>query len=185
MTVNTSGIGFLFLSRLKEHLVERMQIDVDVEDPTIAKVVKIGLFQDDPTNKNIYIAIQGGDHDDPLDADGIITGYRMQKDVGIDFPWAREIGGGQIWRRKVTIQIGCYFIRQKFSEDEATDQAYIALSRLLSSVESMNISGLLDDFGERVVEVFCHGNTFFESGGPPASYIFRGKVLVSYLTERP
>ena len=181
----TDGIGFLFLERLKDHLVEKMITDVDTEDPTIAKVVKIGLFQDDPTNKNIYLAIQGSNHDDPQDADGIITAYHMQSDVGIDFPWAREIGGGQIWRRKATIQIGCYFIRQKFSEEEATQQAYIALSRLLSSIENMNINGLVDSFGERVIDVFCHGNTFFESGGPPTSYIFRGAVRVSFITERP
>ena len=185
MTVNTSGIGYLFLVRLREHLTEHLQTNVDVDDPTIAKVVKIGLFQDDPTRQNIYIAIQGGDHEDPTESDGIITGYRMQKDLGIDFPWAREIGGGQLWRRKVSIAIGCYFIQQNFSEEEATKQAYIALARLLSTIENVDISGLVDDFGERVVEVFCHGNTFFESGGPPTSYIFRGKVMVSSLSSRP
>jgi hypothetical protein len=181
----TDQVMYLFLNRLKEHLTARMIADVATDDPTLAKVVKIGLFQDDPTNRNVYIAIQGGNHEDPKDTDGIITGYRMQTDVGIDFPYAREIGGGQIWRRKVSVAIGCYFIRQKFSEDEATQQAYIALGRLLSSIESVNINGLVDSFDERVIEVFCHGNTFFESGGPPASYIFRGIVNVSVLTERP
>ena len=181
----TDQVMYLFLKRLKDHLTETMVTAVDPEDPTIAKVVKIGLFQDDPTNKNVYLALQGGNHEDPKEKDGIITGYQMQSDVGIDFPYAREIGGGQIWRRKISVAIGCYFIRQKFSEEEATQQAYIAIGRLLSSVESVNINGLLDNFGERVIEVFCHGNTFFESGGPPSSYIFRGIVNVSVITERP
>ena len=181
----TDQIVYLFLERLQSHLTEKMITSVDPDDPTVARVVKIGLFQDDPTNRNVYLTIQGGNHEDPKEMDGIITGYRMQTDVGIDFPYAREIGGGQIWRRKVTIAIGCYFIRQKFSEQEATRQAYIALGRLLASIESVNITGLLDVFGERVIEVFCHGNTFFESGGPPTSYIFRGAVNVSVLTERP
>ncbi len=181
----TDQVMYLFLSRLKDHLTTKMITDVDPDDPTIAKVVKIGLFQDDPTNRNVYLALQGGNHEDPKENDGIITGYRMQTDVGIDFPYAREIGGGQIWRRKVSVAIGAYFIRQKFTEEEATQKAYIALGRLLSSIESVDINGLIDGFGERVIEVFCHGNTFFESGGPPNSYIFRGVVNISVLTERP
>jgi len=181
----TDQVMYLFLARLKEHLTQKMVTEVTADDPTIARVVKIGLFQDDPTNKNVYLAIQGGNHEDPKDTDGIITGYRMQTDVGIDFPYAREIGGGQIWRRKVAVAIGCYFIRQKFTEEKATQNAYIALGRLLASIESVDINSLADSFGERVIEVFCHGNTFFESGGPPSSYIFRGLVHVSVLTERP
>lgn len=181
----TDQISFLFLSRLKEHLTEKMITGVDADDPTIARVVKIGLFQDDPTNKNVYLALQGGDHENPAEFDGIITGYRMQREVGIDFPFPREIGGGQIWRRIAVVQVGCYFIRQKFDEESATRQAYIALGRLLSSIESVDINGLVDNFGERVIQVFCYGNTFFESGGPPTSYIFRGKVSIAYLTERP
>ena len=109
----------------------------------------------------------------------------MQTEVGINFPWAREIGGGQIWRRKAVVQYGCYFVNQNFTEDEATQLAYSTLGRLLSSVEDVDINGLIDDYGERVVQVFCHANTFFEGGGPPTSYIFRGKVHVSYITERP
>ena len=180
----TDQITYLFMARLRDHLTAKMTTDIAANDPTRADVVKIGLFQDDPTNKNVYLAIQGGNHEDPKENDGIITGYRMQTDVGIDFPYAREIGGGQVWRRKVTIAIGCYFIRQKFVEEEATRQAYITLGRLLSSIETVNINGLVDSFGERVIEVFCHGNTFFESGGPPSSYIFRGTASVSFLTER-
>ena len=181
----TDQITYLMLGRLRDHLTQKMMTAVAPDDPTIAKLVKIGLFQDDPTNKNVYLALQGGDHENPTEFDGIITGYRMQREVGIDFPYPREIGGGQVWRRIAIVQIGCYFIRQKFTEEEATQQAYIALGRLLSSIESVDINGLVDSFGERVIEVFCYGNTFFESGGPPTSYIFRGKVSIAYLTERP
>jgi hypothetical protein len=106
------------------------------------------------------------------------------QDIAQDFP-AREIGGGQLWWRRGVIMLECFYIQQQYTEDEAFNQAYAVLGRLLSVVEGTPMSYITDSYGEKAIKIYCHSNTFFESGGPPNQYIFRGKVFWSAMTERP
>ena len=155
----------------------------NVNDPTRAHIVKAGRFQADRVSENIHIAVSGGDSDDPEFKDGIVSLGDMPQ-ISMYAP-PREIGGGQCWWRRGTIQIGCYFIIDQFSEADAMDYAYTVLSRVQSSLEDINVSVLVDDTGERAIKVFSFADTFYESGGPPSSYIWRGKVFWSCLTWRP
>lgn len=175
----------LILHAMKDHLVRRLQTDQLPEDPIYFDEVKIGRWQDDPRRKNVYLAISGGDAEDPKYMDGIASLDDLD-DLGFYVP-AREFGGGQSWWRRGTIQIGCYFIRgaDRLEEEDATEAAYGALGRLMAEIEQVNVSNLVDDFDERAVRMFLYGNSFYESGGPPKSYIFRGKLLWACLTERP
>lgn len=173
----------LILHAMKDHLVRRLQTDQLPEDPIYFDVVKIGRWQDDPRSKNVHLAISGGDADDFKYMDGIVTLDDLD-DLGFYLP-AREFGGGQSWWRRGTIQIGCYFIRERYEEEKAVEYAYGALGRLMAEIEQVNVSNLADDFGEKAVRMFLYGNSFFQSGGPPKSYIFRGKLLWACLTERP
>jgi len=173
----------LILDALVTHLTEVMQTNVSEADPTYVDVIKKGLLQSDKTQKNIQIGISGGDHEDPLYADGIVTLEKLPN-VAFTLP-AREIGGGQMWWRRGVAKLECFFIRENLTEDEAHVIAYDVLGRLLSSIEDTNLYGLTDDYGEHAIKVFCFGNTYFESGGPPKQFIFRGKILWQCLTERP
>ena len=173
----------LILDALVAHLIETMRTNVDPTDLTYADVVKKGLLQSDKTQKNVQIGVSGGDHEDPLYTDGIVTMDKMPN-IGFSLP-AREIGGGQMWWRRGVARIECFFVRERLTEDEAHENGYEVLGRLMSSIEDTNLYGLTDDFGEHAVKIFCFGNTFFESGGPPKQFIFRGKVLWQCLTERP
>lgn len=173
----------LILDALVEHLTETMQTNISEDDLTYADVVKKGLLQSNKTQKNVQIGVTGGDHEDPLYTDGIVTLEKLPN-IGFTLP-AREIGGGQMWWRRGVARIDCFFVRERLTEDEAHEAGYDVLGRLLSSIEDTSLYGLTDDYGEHAIKVFCFGNTYFESGGPPKSYIFRGKVLWQCLTERP
>ncbi len=173
----------LILDKIVTDLTAAMITDVADGDVTKADVVKKGLLQQDKVSRNIEIGVTGGDHDDPNYTDGIIDLQRMPQ-VAFYAP-AREVGGGELWWRKGVARVECFFIRERLTEDQAFSAAYIILGRLQESLALVNMSGLVDTFGERAIKMYSFGNTFFQSGGPPKSFIFRGKILWQVLTERP
>jgi hypothetical protein len=151
---------------------------------TKANLVKKGLLQTpDKLTKYISIGVTGGDHEDPNYIDGINTMEGLP-DIAMDmFP--REVGGGQFWQRRFIARVEIYYILQPHVETDATAYAYEVLGRLESNIENVDLSNLTDDYGETAQgHAYCYANTFFQSGGPPQSYIFRGKVMFTVLTER-
>ena len=173
----------LLLNKMKEHLTTRLQSEIPDDDVARADVVKIGLLFDNKTKSNIQIGIQAGDHDNPEELDGIVTIEKLPN-IGMKYP-AREIGGGQIWMRRGVVKIECFFIRERLTEEEAFQRAYEVMGRLTQAIEETPIAEIpQDSFGERPVSIHCYASTYFESGGPPSSYIFRGKALWAAYTEK-
>jgi len=172
----------LILEKLRAHLLNACQTSITDNDPTRADVVKIGRYLEEPLTKNIHVAVIGGDPEDPKLQDTILT-TDEQRRVAIKYP-VRKIGGGQFWFRKGVIQLGCYFIIEQLSEDVAREYAYKALARVMNNLENVRFGDMVDDHGEKALKVFCFGNTFYETGGPPSNWIWRGKVLWNCLTVR-
>lgn len=172
----------MILDRLVEQLTYVCQTNVGPEELTYADTVKKGLLQESKTTKNVSLGVTGGDHDDPMYSDGIVTLEKLPN-IAMNVS-AREIGGGQMWWRRGVVRVECFFVKEKLTEIEAHEAAYDVLGLVSSAIETVDLSGLTDDFGETATNMFCFGNTYFESGGPPKSFIFRGKVLWQCLTER-
>lgn len=156
--------------------------NISVNDPTYASIVKVGRFQGDPVSTGIYIAVTGGDPEDPKYRDGIMSLEDMD-DIHVKFQ-AREIGGGELWWRRFSVDIGCFFINDRFDEEDAAEYAYMVLSRVQNAIDNTSVNGVVGDDGEMAIKVYNAGNTFFQSGGPPTNYIFRGKVFGQCHTER-
>jgi hypothetical protein len=173
----------MILDRLTEKLTFVCQTNVGPSELIYADVVKKGLLQQSKTAKNVQIGVNGGDHDNPEYLDGIVSLAKLPE-IAMNMA-AREIGGGQMWWRRGVVRLECFFVRERLTEDEAHIAGYEILGLVQSAIETTDLSGLVDDYGERATNIFCFGNTYFESGGPPKSYIFRGKVLWQCLTERP
>jgi len=173
----------LLLLKMKEHFITKLQTDIPTNDITRADIVKLGLLFDNKTKKNIQIGVNAGDHDTPEEIDGIVTLEKLPK-IGMEYP-SREIGGGQIWMRRGTVKIECFFIRERLTEDEAFLKAMAVMGRLTKAIDTTPIYQIpRDDFGERPISIHCYASTYFESGGPPSSYIFRGKALWAAFTDR-
>lgn len=170
------------LTAMVDHLTEHMKTPIDATDLTYVDTIKKGLLQDNKLKRNVAIGLTGGDHDDPTYRDGIVTDEKMPNIGFVLDP--REIGGGQMWYRRGVARLECFFIRERLTEDEAFDAGYEILGRLMQNIENLDVSYLYDDFGEHAIMLFCNANTFFESGGGPKSFIFRGKVFWQCLTER-
>lgn len=178
-----SEITTLILQAIKTKMTADLITSVSGSDPTRADVVKIGRFQEDPLSQNIYAAISNGDPERAEWADGIVTLESMQN-IGFSID-PREVGGGEVWWRRGVVQLGCYFIRDKFTEEIAITHANKYLHRALNSLKSVNITNLSDTYGEKAAIMFVSGNNYSESGGPPNQYIWRGKIWWQCLTERP
>jgi hypothetical protein len=178
-----AGIVPLLLNAILTQLNTKLITEVASSDPTKADIVKIGKYQDDPLKNNIYAAISPGDPERLEWADGIVTLESMQN-VGFNID-PREVGGGEVWWRRGIIQVGTYFIMDRFTESVAITHAHTFLARLENALQTTPIAGLEDSYGERAVLLFVAGNQYSETGGPPNQYIWRGKVWWQVLTERP
>jgi len=177
-----SQIVDLILDRLVDHLKLNLQDNVPGDDKSRVDVVKKGLIVSEKTSKNIQLGIQGGDHEDPDMEDGIETLQKLPE-IGL-FYAPREIGGGQVWVRRGVVKIEAFFIAERYDEITAYKVAYNVLGRTISFIDTTPINGLRDDFGESAITLHAYASTFHQSGGPPASYIFRGKVKWVCFTEK-
>ena len=178
-----SQIVPLITLALRDHLKAICQTAISESDPTYAHHVKIERYQSDPVKQNVQLAVAGGNLDDPNYMDGIVTLDELH-DIGFYAP-AREIGGGQLWWRRGIVQIGAFWVIDRFDEETAQEHAYTILGRVLANIENLDVASIEDDFGEIAIKLFVYGDEFFRSGGPPANYIYRGKVYWQCLTERP
>lgn len=174
----------MILYRIKESLESSLVDEVPDENPTRAVLIKVGRFQDNPVDNNVSVAISGGDFEDPAYIDGRVD-HQDLNDITIKNIPVGEIGGGEYWWRRGSINFQVFFIRQSFVEDVALQYAYDFYGRLVKAVGRVDLNGLRDDYGELVYNLpLVESVSFFESGGPPNKYIWRGKLLFRVLTWR-
>lgn len=173
----------MLLNRLRDHLESDLTLNVAEDNPTRAVLVKTGRFQDNPLEKNVSIAISGGDFEDPSYLDGRVDNNAFDN-LQIPDLVVGQIGGGTYWWRRGSINFQAFFVRQRLEEQIAMNYAYDFYGRLIQSVETTSLNGLQDDYGEEVfAPVYVEGASFFESGGSN-QFIWRGKLLWRVLTWR-
>jgi len=183
----------LVLHRLKDHLTTQMSTNISTSDKSRVEKVKIGRLQESPVVLGVYLAISAGDPQNPDLQDGILDVRANSPgwQTGFDMP-TYEVGGdpdypflsNSMWWRRGVVAVGCFWMNEQLEEEAAYEQSYEVLGRLMRSVESCDVRGLKDSYGERAVKLFPFASKFFESGGPPQQYIFRGAVEWQCLTER-
>lgn len=174
----------LVLFCMRDHLRSLMIYGVPEEDKSRALLVKVGRFQENPLNNGVSIAISGGDYEDPTYMDGRTDNPKMDSLTIPSLPTC-EIGGGEYWWRRGTINYQTFYVRSRLPEEAAMQYAYDFQGRLIQSVKLTPINALTDDYGEHAYSpVYVEGCTFFESGGNK-QYIWRGKLLWRVLTWRP
>lgn len=183
-----SQISYLLLKAIQAHLEKGMNLGLAKRDPRWVDLVKLGRFQEDPTDpkKSVHLAITLGDPKLPDLTDGVFGlagGESRQEDIGLDFP-AYEIGGGTTWVRRGRVDIGCYYLTSLLKEEVAMEAATSILGRVERLLPTAPIAGITDEFGELAILLNCFGNTFFESGGAN-QWVWRGTVKWQVTTERP
>ncbi len=179
-----SQITNLLLDRIVENLVANLNTGLVKTDLEYADIIKKGLLQQDKVQFNVQIGVQGGDHENPNYQDAIVTDRDLQ-DIGINWQSvAREIGGGQLWWRRGVVRIETFFVKEGLKENPAHIAAYNILGRVMNLIEQTDLNGIVDSYGERAENIYVFKNTFFQSGGQPNTFIFRGRVFWACSTWR-
>jgi hypothetical protein len=173
----------MIADRIVEGLTEVCITNIPFGDPTRLNAIKKGRFQEDPNIAMLRASVQGGDLEDPNQMDGIVDLNKAPNRLGFHVD-PREIGGTQMWYRKGVIRLEFFFIIEGLLEEVAEERAYTVLGRIQSNIENIRVSDLHDDFGEHAIKLFHTQNSFYRSGGPPTSYLWRGKLIWECLTER-
>lgn len=181
VTLETHIIDMV-LDEMVAHLQTVLIDNLPSDDKSRAKVVKKGLIVENKTTDHIQLGIQAGDHEDPDMEDGIASLQKLPE-VGLQFP-TREIGGTETWVRRGVVRLEAFFVTQGYSEDDAFRIGYAILGRATTAISRTPVNGLRDSFGEMALLLLPYATTYHESGGPPSSYIFRGKIKWVCFTER-
>lgn len=176
----------MIIDRIVDGLKLYCITQVPFGDPTRLDEIKAGRFQEDPNTKSFRASVQGGDLEDPSLMDGIVTLKEGQASRTGFFVEPREFGGRntQMWYRRGVVRLELFFIVEQKVENISREIAYSMLGRIQNNIERISVADLYDDFGEHAIKLFSTQNSFFQSGGPPTSYLWRGKVVWECLTER-
>ena len=173
----------MVVDRIVEGLTTYTIDNVETRDPARVSEIKAGRFQESPNNANLRLSVQGGDLDNPDYMDSIYEGERHEGDLAFRIH-SREIGGTQTWVRRGVVRLELFLITEQLNEPDSREISYTILGRVQGNLERIVVSDLYDDFGEHAIKLFSTQSSFFQSGGPPSSYLYRGKVLWDCLTER-
>lgn len=173
----------MVVDRIVEGLTTYCITNVPFRDPSRVSKIKSGRFQESPNQANLRLSVQGGDLEDPEVEDAIYDSGKHKGDLAFDIH-SREIGGTQLWVRRGIVRLELFLITEQRDELDSRNIAYTILGRVQGNLEKIPVYDLTDDFGERAIRLFSTRSSFFQSGGPPASYLYRGKVVWECLTER-
>lgn len=172
----------LIVNRLVSHLDNTLRVQISSSDRSRAALVKPWRLQASPLQTPIYCAVQSGNLLDPKQKDARIGADEIE-DLSLVLPIG-EIGGGHYWWRRGMCSIGCFYLVNRYTEDQAAEYAHIFLGRVVNQVERCQVADLVDEFGERAYQINAFASTFVEGGGPEDQYLWRGEVWWQVLTRR-
>lgn len=178
-----SHIVPLLVNAVVAYLETNLQTNVAASDPIRAKLVKPWRLQASPLPTPVYAIVTGGNPLDPKQKD-VRIGAEDAEDLKYSVPIG-EVGGGHYWWRRGAVNVGVFFLRNRYAEERAADLAYTFFGRVAHHLERVPVSGIVDEFGEYAYQIAVFGNTFIEGGGPEDQYLWRGEIWWQVLTRRP
>lgn len=180
-----SHIVHMIVEKIAEDLDTALILNIPKSDEARVNWVKAYRFQDSPEDYEIYVSVVPGNPNVPTEEHGRIDiGENLEK-LGLNIP-SGEVGGGHLWWRRGRVKVGAFLLDKGYDESKAANVAHTVLGRVEYHTERINVSSLLDEFGERAHgNVYVFASNFFEGGGPDDQYIWRGEVRWQVLTQRP
>lgn len=166
------------------YFTEKLKEDLPSDTDSRAVFVSSGLKTFDPSKKNRYVLVQPGDTE--------TLSWRhssaWRKNAPIDVP-GYEIGGGAYYWRRMSIEVGAYFVKQKWDADRAWEAAAEFIERVEyflahSGVDNAaKIVGQTSQFGEVVLGLWLT-DTKITPGGGENNYLWRARIRFDILTGR-
>jgi hypothetical protein len=148
--------------------------------------IKAGKLQDSPVDEKHYLCVHIGDPEDPNFADSFYGARDPGIDRGFVTAAASQIGGGDTWWRRFTVECGLFGQKTKLTREEARRIANLTRGRIERAIAgAAGLRGVTDSLGEVSLLQKVVSSRATEGGGPPSSFIWRIKVQFQVLTERP
>jgi hypothetical protein len=184
----------LLVDALETVLTAGCKTAVDESDDSRAFLVRAGRLQADPTTNVVSILIHPNDPEDP---DGWKHAIITENPTAMQNPWGEaafrvpmgmyEIGGGEHWWRRFTIELQMFWMNKALTRSEALALSHLVLGRAEEAIkEGINTFGACqDEWGERPWGVFVKSSRCLERGGPDTDWIWNGRIWVQFGTEKP
>lgn len=175
----------LIQEALKSDLLDALDSQVDGAG---TGSVTLGRLMDDPEGTENPIEILENDPENPGDwlhqQATTLPGHRDQyAPIGL---W--ELGGSETWVRRFVVKFNVFLTREGYERDDAIDIINTVHGRIMHAVRnSARLPALQDEYGENVwmVRHSVAKSEVILSGGPPTSWIGRGKLWVQIWTQLP
>jgi len=170
------------VSLIQSAIVEDLEAAfVGTTSPATVGQIVLGRLMADPEGEENPIEVHENDPDNPEE-------WTHQQCTSLP-GWApagsptstHDIGGGETWVRRFTVKLNIFLTREGLERNEAIEVMNtvhgIAMHALRNSTR---IPGLTDEYGETVWMVrHCIAKSEMSlGGGPPTSWIGRGKLWV-------
>jgi hypothetical protein len=173
------SIQYLIMSRIQSHLEAILRDGYTIFDSTRVHTIQIGPLQGDPDPDEARIFIELFENDPDKIVNGATTGMDGDWSDNVD---EIECGDGdnvhQTWNRRFTLKWRCLFDKTREAMEEGQEIASTIKSRIEHELPKISFSGLIDDgeyVSRRILSTAVKSEKL-QSGGPPDSYDFRGKI---------
>jgi len=181
----TTQISALIADRLVLKLQADLIADNSIEAERVG-VVRYGNLQQNPEKVRIYVLVHcGRDPEDDNWKDISVAYQEQQLERRQIWTPAFEVGGGSMWFRRGVVEWGYYGTKDKSSRDTARDIAFAIQGKIERAIAQCDVGGIQDDFGEVAVDIRPVWSNPDAGGGPPASFLWRGKIGYQAQTQRP
>ena len=172
----TTQISALIADRLVLKLQADLIADNSIEAERVG-VVRYGNLQQNPEKVRIYVLVHcGRDPEDDNWKDISVAYQEQQLERRQIWTPAFEVGGGSMWFRRGVVEWGYYGTKDKSSRDTARDIAFAIQGKIERAIAQCDVGGIQDDFGEVAVDIRPVWSNPDAGGGPPASFLWRGKI---------
>jgi len=172
-------------------IVEAFVLDIQeavaaLADDEEISVVKGGKLLDNPVKLRISVTVNIGDPQAPEDWEDANVAVNIRPAIAV---WAirtqpYEIGGGESWWRRGTVDWAYFGIKTKEDQVRAREIAMVTASRIQHAMrKSPRVLALTDSFGETAIQVVNVTSRMIEGGGPSA-HIWRGHMRYQVQTHQ-
>lgn len=173
----------MIIKYLDDILLEALQTEVSTIDPTYAKLVRVGPLQDDPTKNRVNILTYTNDRDDPEGwRNEAIKNPQDPTHTNVD-PTGLEIGGGQFWYRRFTVELEIFFPPTIPAREPSLELALVILARAERTIQTKSLGLGPDDFGQECIFQRVMKSNMAAAGGP-GTEIYHGKIWIETLCEK-
>jgi hypothetical protein len=171
---------------LVTQITAECQTAISDTDPTYARQVTTGRFQDDPTDYGVVIRVHRN-HPKKTSRSGRSAwpDERLPTEMGAQVIGGAVVGGSpEEWWRRFTIVCHVWPAGKTQTEAQAVNGDVIA--RLELAIRKLVLNGLSDDYGEAIsdgtnpiTQVQCD-----EGGGPDDEYSWTTQLYLQYQTYK-